>query len=272
MRADLHVHTNASDGTDSPQEVISEAAGLGLKYLAITDHDTVEGVKPAMEAGKKLNIGVLPAVELSTEYKDKEIHILGYLIDVENKALISRLEFFRKQRKERLESVVRRLKKLGMDISFQRVMEIAGEGSAGRPHIARAMMEKGFVSTVDEAFELFIGEGKPGYVPRYKHTPHQAIKLVRDAGGAAVLAHPGPKINRKLIDLLVGEGLQGIEVYHPHHKPEISKLYSEICKHYDLIDTGGSDYHGKDRVENFLGSYTVSIRVVEKLKKLTGKD
>ncbi len=268
MKADLHVHTTASDGTDSPEEVVAKAASIGLGCLAITDHDTIKGIKPAIEAGKKYKVEIIPAVELSAEYDGKETHILGYMIDVENQALNSKLSFLCTARENRIYDILRSLKKINIDLDFDRVSEIAGGGSIGRPHIAMAMIEQGIVSTLDEAFGLYIGEGKPGFIPRYKLSTAQAVKIIRNAGGVAVLAHPGDSFDEKLISSLIKEGVQGIEAHHPSHKPETSELYVKICKSYGLVATGGSDYHGEGRNSNFLGSCTVDGQTVDRLKSL----
>lgn len=268
MKADLHVHTTASDGTDSPEEVVAKAASIGLGYLAITDHDTLDGIKPSIEAGKEYNVQVVPAIELSAEYDGKETHILGYMLDFENQALISKLSFLRESRVNRIHSMIMSLKRINIYLDIKRVFEIAGAGSIGRPHIARAMIEQGLVNTVEEAFELYIGKGKPGYVPRFKISVGQAVKVIRSAGGIAVLAHPGDDVDEGSIFSYIREGVQGIEAYHPSHKPETCKLYVKICRSAGLIATGGSDYHGEHRINNSLGSCTVDGQIVERLKSM----
>lgn len=268
MQADLHVHTNASDGTDSPEEVVARAAAAGLGALAIADHDTVEGIHPAVEEGRRRGLEVLPAIELGADHRGREVHILGYMIDVGNEYLLSRLAYFRKTRSERVFKMVDRLNKLGCPITLERVLEVAGCGSVGRPHIARAMVEKGFVESVEEAFERFIAEGRPGYEPRNKCTPAQAVHIIRLAGGVPVLAHPGLAQDDDLIPELIPGGLQGIEVYHPGHHPEVSRHYLNICDRHGLVATGGSDYHGADSRHNLLGACTVPCGVVERIKSL----
>ncbi len=269
MQADLHVHTTASDGTDSPEEVVAQAVSIGLKTLAVADHDTLEGIHPALEEGRRRNLEVIPAVELATDYSGREIHVLGYLVDIESGSLHSELAFFRRTRLERVTRMVHRLNGMGLAITLQRVLEIAGGGSVGRPHIARALVEKGFVESAEEAFGLYIGEGKPAFEPRFKYTPAQAVAVVRLAGGVAVLAHPGLSPDDGLIQELVPEGLQGIEVYHPCHTPEMVSHYLKLCRQYGLVATGGSDYHGKDHSKhNRLGACAVSRRVVEEIRLL----
>ncbi len=266
MLADLHVHTTASDGSESPGQVVARAASLGLGALAIADHDTLEGIQPALEEGRRNRIIVLPAIELGTVYRDREVHMLGYLIDVNCEILLDHLVTFRKGRLERAEKMVGRLCRLGFPITYSRVKEIAGYGSVGRVHIARALMETGMVKSVEEAFNLYIGEGKPGYEPRLKCTPAEAVRLIRLAGGVAVLAHPGLSQAGELVPLLIPEGLQGVEVYHPVHSPLMIQHYLGVCRDYRLVATGGSDYHGMDsNKHNSLGSHTVGYRVVQEL-------
>ncbi|MFZ5631819.1 MAG: PHP domain-containing protein [Bacillota bacterium] len=271
MLADLHVHTTASDGTDSPEEVVVRAVSAGLGALAIADHDTLDGILPAMEEGQRRGLEVLPAIELGTEFNGQEIHLLGYLIDVACTDFQAELAYFRRTRRERVTRMIGRLNKLGFPITLERVLEIAGPGSVGRPHIARAMVETGRVQSVEEAFNFYIGEGKPGFMPRFKYTPARAVRLVRLAGGVAVLAHPGLAQADDLIQSLIPEGLQGVEVYHPGHTPEAIEHYRRLCEQYGLVATGGSDYHGAEsQKHNRLGACTVPCRVVEQIKALAG--
>lgn len=273
MQADLHVHTTASDGTESPEEVVARAAAMGLGALGIADHDTLDGIQPAIDQGRRLRLEVLPAVELGTEYRGQEIHMLGYMIDINNGAFLDELAFFRNTRMERATRMIGRLKRLGFSITLQRVLEIAGHGSVGRPHIARAMVENGLVESVEEAFERYIGEGRPGFEPRFKYTPAQAIRIIRLAGGVSVLAHPGLAQADDLIPALVPEGLQGIEVYHPSQTPQVSSHYLDLCGRYGLVATGGSDYHGPEsKKQNRLGSFTVPYGVVDQIKSLARKN
>lgn len=273
MLADLHVHTTASDGADRPEEVVARAASLGLGALAIADHDTVDGVLPALEEGRHRGLEVLPAIELGTEYSGREVHMLGYLVDIYSGDLLERLAFFRSARLERAVRMVDKLREIGFPVTYRRVTEIAGYGSVGRVHIARAMIETGLIKTVEEAFNLYIGEGRPGYEPRTKCTPAEAVKIIRDAGGVAVLAHPGLSNAGELIPGLMEEGLQGVEVYHPGHSQGLIQYYLEQCRRYGLVATGGSDYHGvENRKHNCLGSFTVHCSVVEKIKELACKN
>lgn len=269
MLADLHVHTTASDGTDSPEEVVMRAVAGGLGALAVADHDTLDGIPAAVEEGRRRGLEVLPAIELGTEINSQEIHLLGYLINLNSEALQAELANFRRARRERVTRMISRLNKLGFPVTLERVLEIAGYGSVGRPHIARALVETGRVYSMEEAFNLYIGEGRPGFVPRYKYTPVQGVRLIRNAGGVPVLAHPGLNKSDDFILSLIAEGLQGIEVYHPSHTPQSVGRYREFCLAHGLIATGGSDYHGKgSEKHNLLGACTVPYEVVEQLKGL----
>lgn len=269
MLADLHVHTTASDGTDSPSGVVSRSAELGLAALAIADHDTLEGVEEAVEAGHRYGVEILPAIELGTELGGREIHILGYLVDLHDRDFLAQLAFFRRARRDRAVKMVEKLRKLGFPVTYERVLEIAGGGSVGRPHVARALMEKGVVESREEAFNLYIGNGKPAYEPRSKLSPGEAVRLIRKAGGVAVFAHPGMAGCDAIIPSLVEKGLQGLEVYHPGHDALVSRHYLQICREHQLLATGGSDYHGIDhREHSLLGVVTVSYQVVLDMKRL----
>lgn len=269
MLADLHVHTTASDGTDSPSRVVSMSAELGLAALAIADHDTLEGVEEAVLAGRRYGVEVLPAIELGTELGGREIHILGYLVDLHDEDFLARLAFFRSARRERAVKMVKKLEMLGFPVTYERVLEIAGGGSVGRPHVARALVEAGVVESREEAFNLYIGNGKPAYEPRFKLSPVEAVRMIRKAGGVAVFAHPGMAGCDAIIPSLVEEGLQGLEVYHPGHDTPVSRHYLKICRQHRLLATGGSDYHGSDhREHSLMGVVTVSYQVVLDLKRL----
>jgi len=268
LPVDMHVHTTASDGMDSPAEVVARAKGLGLEALAITDHDTLDGIEPAMKAGHVYGIEVIPGVELSTENNGKEIHILGYLIELSCKEFIDRISLFRSYRVERIEKMVVKLHGLGFPVDMERVMAISGAGSVGRPHLAAAMVEAGAVADLAEAFDKYIGTGCPAYVPRYKVEPVEAVQLIRKAKGIPVFAHPGLSNSSELIPGLVQSGLIGLEAYHPAHSRELSAYYCRLADEHGLIVTGGSDYHGLGHKEgNVLGMATVSYAVLQEMKK-----
>lgn len=268
MGYDLHVHTLASDGTLSPREVIQKAIDQGLKGLAITDHDTVAGLQSAWEfvAQQHYVIDFIPGIEMNTEAGLHEVHILGYFIDWKNINLLHRLEEIKKARQQRAITMVDRLNQLGFNIHLQRVRELAGSDLLARPHIAMAMMEKGYVFSVKEAFEKHIGKGKPAYVPRYKFLPNEAVSLIKGAGGLAVLAHPGLVGDDRLVRQLLNRGMDGIEVYYPEHSEDDVARYLEMAEERGLLVTGGSDFHGSNSGRNCLGCVKVPEGLVKSMK------
>lgn len=270
-RADLHIHTTASDGTLSPQEVVRFAAQTELGGLAITDHDSVDGVTPGLEEGAKLGVIVVPAVEINTDYGKDEIHILGYYIDHESDGLRTVLENQRRERVERGRRMVEKLNSLGVKVSIDRVLEIAGKGAVGRPHVARAIVEAGYASSMGEAFGRYLIRGAAAYVSRHKLTPQQAIEIIVDAGGAPVLAHPGINRTEELIPELAAAGLKGLEVYHTEHSPIQADHFLRVASRYNLVPTGGSDSHGPNNMKTVnIGSVTVDISIVQRLKAISG--
>ncbi|MHB1418789.1 MAG: PHP domain-containing protein [Bacillota bacterium] len=244
MEADLHLHTSASDGKFTPRELVCLAARTGLKAIAVTDHDTTGGIEEALEEGKKTGIEVIPGIELSTEWGKTEVHILGYYINYQGERLQDRLQLLRDGRRKRGELIIAKLQDHGYDIDFQRVLEISGGGALGRPHIASALVEKGYADSVEDAFNRFIGRDTPGYVPRAKLTPVEAIEVILEAKGIPVLAHPGLVNDDRIIPELTGVGLMGIEVYYPEHDAGKTQYYQGLARTYKLIETGGSDFHG----------------------------
>lgn len=242
--ADLHIHTTASDGLDSPEKVVKKAAILGLSAIAITDHDTINGIDAALVVAKNAQPEVIPGVELSTEMDDKEIHILGYFIDPANPDLIALLEKLQESRFKRAEKMVKKLNSLGYHVSMEAVLDRAGEAAPGRPHLARALVEKGYVPSVSAAFNSLLGYKMPGYVERYKLSPQEAIANIRAAGGLAAWAHPFLSGKDSLLTSLISSGLQGLEVYHPDQNSSQSGHYRQLAKIHRLFVCGGSDFHG----------------------------
>lgn len=264
--ADLHTHTNLSDGTDTPQQLVELALSRRLCAIAISDHDTVDGVTPAIEAAKNTELEIIPSLELSAEYNNSEVHILGFLVDYNDSYLLSRLKKMREDRIIRMHEMVERLKSLGVSIDVDRVFGLAGNATVGRMHLARILYLEGFVATLQEAFNKYIGEKCPAYVSRFKLSPKEAIELILSAKGVAVLAHPYILNNDKLIEEFSGYGLKGIEAYYPEHLPQVTKHYETIADKLNLIKTGGSDYHGTLKPHNPLGKVRVPYSVVEQLK------
>lgn len=267
-RVDLHIHSNASDGKLSPEAIVNLAAELGLKYIALTDHDSVAGVPSALETARAFpELTLIPGVEISTDVPEGEVHILGYFIDFADKELGQSLEKFRDSRQGRAQGMIAKLAKLGVNIDWGRVQELAGDGVIGRPHIARAMLEKGYIASFEEAFEKYIGHGGPAYVERDKMTPAEAVALVRRARGLPVLAHPftvtAPEV---LVKKLKITGLVGLEAYYKDASRENVKAMLRLAEKYGLIATGGSDYHGiGNSAEVKLGGVDVPLQAAEKL-------
>ncbi len=270
-RVDLHVHTTASDGKFTPAEIVCKAREAGLLYIGICDHDSIDGVAKAQEAVlKNPGLTVIEGVEINTDVPAGELHILGYYYDPDNLELIQTLERLRNCRIERAQKMINKLRKMGLKIDFLRVEELAGEGAIGRPHIAQAMLEKGYINSFREAFTKYITRGGPAYVERDKITPIEAIQLILRAGGIPVLAHPLAFENFEAIiaDLKLG-GLAGMEVYYNNYDPEQIKKLLQIAEQYDLIPTGGSDFHGLDAMnESPLGTVEVPLESVERLIEL----
>jgi predicted metal-dependent phosphoesterase TrpH len=267
-RVDLHIHSSVSDGRLSPEEVVREASRRGLTVIALTDHDNVGGIAPALAAARAFpSLRVIPGVELSTDLPQGEVHILGYFINYESDELAGRLGRMRNSRLERAQLMIGKLAALGMNVSWERVLELAGGGSVGRPHIAQAMLEKGYVGSVREAFNRYLGRGCPAYVERPKLTPVAAVELVRRVGGLPVLAHPFTVNDPEaLLPGLLTAGLAGIEAYYKDYGPEeVGRLLGLVRRH-GLLATGGSDFHGLDAEgETAMGGVDVPDGVAEAL-------
>lgn len=246
--ADLHVHTIISDGLHSPADIVEMAQRLHLKALAITDHDAVEGVPEALAASRGSDLLVVPGVELSTEAQDSEVHILGYFIDVANYNLNQTLNILRQARLVRAQNVLAKLDTLGLPLDWSQVQDLSGPGALGRPHIAEAMIQAGYVGSTQQAFSQYLGRGQPAYVPRFKLAPPDAISLIRDAGGLAVLAHPW--YAQHLVGQLVKVGLGGVEAYYTGYSSDMSGALVRLANQYKLLCTGGSDFHGFERIPN----------------------
>ncbi len=269
-RVDLHIHSTASDGKLTPAEVVEKAVERGLTFIALADHDTVDGIAPALAAAESFpKLKVIPGVEISTDIPQGEIHVLGYFIDYTDPQLKAALDRFRNSRLKRAQGMVAKLEKLGIAIDWQRVQEIAGGSSIGRPHIAQAMLEKGYIASFKQAFTDYIGRNGPAYVEREKMTPAEAVALIVKAKGLPVLAHPLTAGDPEAMTLeLKAAGLAGIEAYYDGYTPEeISQLVG-LADKYNLIATGGSDYHGLDDTETAIGGTEVPIASVEQLMAL----
>lgn len=246
MLYDLHVHSTVSDGLLSPAEVVEAASQIDLKGFSLTDHDTLGGIKEAQDYLEERGWPLIfvPGIELNTDFRESELHILGYFIRCEDEKLNKRLRQIWSARYERAVKMVERLRIMGLNISFEQVQRIARGDLIGRPHVAQALMDKGYVFSIKEAFQKYIGRGKPAYVPRYKFTPEEAIALIKDAGGVSVLAHPGLIREQDAIFQIIEMGIEGIEVYYPEHSEEQLQEYAALARRNGLLITGGSDFHG----------------------------
>lgn len=278
-QVDLHIHTNASDGKFSSSEIVRKAHDIGLKYIAITDHDSIEGVLPAQAAAAQLNdMSVIGGVEINTYTPSGELHILGYYCQCDHQELKTTLERLRSSRVLRAQKMVNKLRSMGLKIDFSRVQELAGTGSIGRPHVAQALLERGYILSLREAFNKYIGQGGPAYVEREKITPADAIQLILRAGGIPVLAHPFTSNDPEpLIVDIKSAGLAGLEVYYGGYTSEQIRILLGFATKYNLIQTGGSDFHGLDNtLEPQLGAVEVPlesalqlVELAEKLHKLS---
>lgn len=264
--ADLHLHTFYSDGTYTPQELVNKASEVGLSAIAVTDHDTVEAIDPVSQCAAKKNIEVIPAIELTAEYEGQEVHILGYFIDYKSIELLKKLDFLRDNRRKRMHKMVGKLNKMNVNITAEDVFKFASEAIVGRLHLARALVAGGHCVSIYEAFYKYIGENAPAYVCGFRFSPKEAIKLIRDNKGIAVLAHPYTMRKDNLISLFVTDGIQGLEVYYPEYSNTITEHYRDLADKYGLLLTGGSDCHGKAKPEIQIGSIKIPIELVEKLK------
>ena len=266
-KIDLHMHTNYSDGQHTPEELLVKIKQASIDIISITDHDTVDGIEESIEIGKQYGIEVIPGLEISSDIRDREVHILGYFIDPNNQELGEYLKFFRAERVKRAVRITEKLKALGLDLDLNDIMEIAQNSAVGRPHIAKAMVKKRLVSNYFEAFSKYIGNGCPAYERKVHVSPRSAFKIISDAGGLSFIAHPG-NLPDAIMTELIEAGLDGIEVIHPSHLPYQIKHYRGIVNEYFLLESGGSDFHGGDRNDySNLGKYTTNITKVEAMRK-----
>jgi predicted metal-dependent phosphoesterase TrpH len=243
---DLHSHSRASDGQHAPAEVAARAAAAGLGVWALCDHDSVAGLPEAAEAAGRLGVRLVPGIELSAFLDQREVHVLGHFFDPESEAIRAFEELLAEKRRVRMGEIIHKLAALGIALHPDDIEKYAGGKILGRPHVARALVEHGHVSSVKEAFDLWLGEGKPAHVGRYRLEARDAIALVRDAGGAATLAHPGlSKMERGDLARLRAWGLSGVEVSHPEQNPSMRDKYRRLAAELDLVPTAGSDYHGE---------------------------
>ena len=267
MKVDLHIHSTASDGRLTPEEVVRLASKKGLSVIAITDHDSVDGIAAALVAAESVpSLRVIPGVEINTDIPNGEVHIVGYFIDYENEELKRTLETLRHYREIRARKMIAKLRKLGIEVEWQRVQELAGGGSMGRPHVAQAMFEQGYVPSLQEAFTKYIGRQGPAYAERERLSPEEAVKLVVKAGGLPVMAHPaGIDGLEELLIQLKEVGLVGLEAYYNGYGWKTIHRLVELANKYGLLTSGGSDFHGLGGDETPLGGIDVPLDCAQRL-------
>lgn len=266
--ADLHVHTDFSDGTFTPEEVVRRARDKGLSCIAICDHDTVDGIGPSIEYSKKIPMEIIPGVELTVIKDSKELHVLGYFITWKEKWFRDILTKIQEERIKRIDEMIKKLKRFNIEVSKERVMAIAGgKGSVGRLHLARVLREMKAVSSLQMAFNKYIGDFKPCYVADVGFEAQAAIDLILQAKGVSVLAHPATIRDDRLLREFIKYGVHGIEAFHSDHSLSDNKKYEKMAKANGLLITGGSDCHGLAKGRVLLGGVKVPYSVVENLKK-----
>lgn len=269
FKADLHLHTNYSDGKFTPAQLIDLAKKSGISVISITDHDNVNGISEAIQHGSENGVQVIPGVEISADLGEQEVHILGYFIDHKNKTLLDFLSTSRRLRINRNEKIVRKLQDLGSKIEFSSIREKAGVNtSIGRPHIAMELNEEGFVKSYYDAFIKYIGDGKPAYVRKPNPPALEVIKLISEMGGLSFIAHPGRIVRDELLVRMIREGIDGIETIHPSHSKEDIDYFNSMAAEHFLLTSGGSDFHGgiKNDGKNF-GKFFVSSNEVLNMKR-----
>jgi len=266
MFADLHLHTNFSDGTYTPEELTARARVFGFKALALTDHDTMEGCARMAAACQAAGIEFIPASELTAELGDVELHLIGYFLDPENETLRTELSKFQNVRQHRIYEMVAHLNELGVPLRAETVFALASCRAPGRPHVARALVQEELCGSLDEAFERFLKKGRPAWVPKFKISALDAIELIHQAGGLAVMAHPGLNRTDEVIPQLVQAGLDGLECFHSKHSTTMAEHYLQLAEAHKLLVTGGSDCHGLSKGRPLVGTIKLPYAYVERLK------
>ena len=274
---DLHSHSTASDGALSPTELVKYAKDKEMDAIAITDHDTVEGIEEALSAGKEFDLEVVPGIEISAEFPEETMHILGYYVDFKDQKFIENISVLQKARAERNPRIVENLQKLGMNIEYDEILKEAGSGQVGRPHFAKVLINKGYVKTTQQAFNRYLKKGAPGYEDKFRFQPEDAISHILNAGGIPVLAHPATlkcKTAEELeaeIKKLIGYGLKGIEAHYSDHTNSQAEFYNNLADRYGLLITGGSDFHGHNIKGIDLGTgkgkLEIPYELLQKMKK-----
>jgi predicted metal-dependent phosphoesterase TrpH len=273
---DLHTHSTASDGSFSPVKLIRYARTKGLRAVALTDHDCIDGLEEAIAVGNEIGVEVIPGIELSAKFNNGGMHILGYFVNPSDPVFLQRLSMLQEARRQRNPKIVKKLQDLGMNISYEEVVAASGGGQVGRPHFAQVLVNKGFVRTIAEAFEKYLRNGGSAYVEKDRLSPEESIALIHEAGGVAVLAHPFTlhlPVDQldPLFERLVQGGLDGLEVYYSVHTPEQTAQYERLAERWGLVKTGGSDFHGdyKPKIDLGvgMGDLQVPYSILEELRQ-----
>jgi predicted metal-dependent phosphoesterase TrpH len=269
-RIDLHTHTTASDGSLSPSELVQLAKQQGVSALAVTDHDSVEGLPEAIEAGERLGVTIISGIEISCLYEEVELHILGYFINQHDPRLKPALAHYLASREDRNPKIIERLRQLGFDLTYDEVKNFAGAATICRPHIAQILLQKGYVASVADAFDRFLGDDGPAYVSRALPTASEAISLIREVGGFAVLAHPAyaGRLRQSFNELCVtlkGFGLSGLETLYSSHTQQQTDRFRSVAREHGLLITGGSDFHGETKPEILVGTGYGNLKVPPEL-------
>jgi hypothetical protein len=265
MFADLHLHTFFSDGTFTPEELVERASKIGFRAIALTDHDTLEGCARAATACAAAQIEFIPGTELTAEHEDTEVHILAYLVDTQNKILLARIAEFQAVRQDRIREMVAALNQQGVPLKAESVFALANCKSPGRPHVARALVKEKLIGSLDEAFEKYLKKGRPAWIPKTKMSALEAVELIHQAGGLAVMAHPGLNRTDEIIPDLVDAGLDGIECFHTKHSTAMAERYLAFAEKYNLLVTGGSDCHGFSKIKPLIGTIKLPYEYVQRL-------
>ena len=278
MYIDLHTHTTESDGTLTPSQLVRYAKEKGLSAISVTDHDTIDGNQEALREGKAVGLEVIPGVEISVDHSPGSMHMLGYFINAEDTTLKEKLALLQESRADRNPRIIAKLNELGLDITYDEVVKVSGGGQTGRPHIAQVLTKRGYTSSLQEAFDKYLGKGAPAYFDKFRLEPADAMAMITNAGGIPVLAHPftlhckSAEELETLVKNLVSQGLKGIEVYYSEHDPQQTSLYHSLAKDYNLAMTGGSDFHGENmkgiNLGTGKGNLKVSYDLCEGLKSL----
>lgn len=265
--ADLHVHTKLSDGTFTPAEVVESARKVGLSCIAITDHDCVDGIEPAKKEARKSGLEIIPGVEMTAQEKGREVHMLGFFPDLKDKQFLKRLKDIRRNRVERVYKMVEKLRKYDICLDPEMIFELSGPGSVGRMHVAAVLEREGYVSSIKEAFNRYIGDKGPCYVAHYEITAKDAIAELKRVGAAVVYAHPQLMGGEEFIPRFIKYGLDGLEAFHSEQSKSVARKFVDIAGENGLLVTGGSDCHGLNKGRMLMGTVTVPYSLVEGLKQ-----